>query len=381
MQSKSPTNVDTDTVRAADNIEKGPITSITDEAAIPERNFLGEISRAVLESLKDDGMIDKESPFYVIADKIIGLGNDLEAFLETHIAELAEEQQINIRRMTTACYTLNLKLFYLNNNSEGTELSAKFADYPHEYSSTENDQWGGIKSILYGPSFNDVREEFRYRMVTSILKTRPDYNISSLDHLERFLPVIEGKNAAETTILTLTENPANFQLLNIDFERFKLGIAMTLREAGVTGAGAKEDMRANDYLRRVEEILASTGDAHLKKIGQLYPNFAADNKVMLTFTAKQEKIAFIRALRFGLLGDTETVLKDILEISNSPDFGKDFGRLLRQHHTGFKRLLSDSYKAGTAADERLTEINAYLEKNNIGDTETEAILEKLKGRI
>jgi hypothetical protein len=251
--------------------------------------------------------------FINMINQVVRLSPVYIGYIEKNINQLDKEVLKDIMQLSRSALFFNLKTFkHIEKN-----ILAEYRENHPDFDNIGKDQWKGIKGFLYGPQFNQERENLREKLLLA-LKGEIENNIfdpNSLDHVERFLSVeMSGEESRIQRLRYIEENKNKIleyaSLRMDDFEQFLLEKTENV------------DLKNNNFLIRLEEELSSIKSEDLSE---------AMGKV-IAIKDRQEKIRFVRDLRFKRISRVlleEKVLSFKSEILNDPNLKKIIGSNLR----------------------------------------------------
>jgi len=246
--------------------KKSPATRKELQVAVGRFEDLSEAIEGVARNCLDD-------PFFKKAKELRGLAGQYLLFLRKEGETIGLSEFQTILWMVKSCLFLNIKTFKMAERKLG-DFRATNPEFESLNSpGTNKEPWKGIKAVLYGPEFNDSREQYRELVRPLARKYLDQFDDGQLDHLERFLPIDYSQvGLRESVQAHLRENlPKIEKWARMSLEEFEEWIK-TLSE--------------ND-LKLLDEELASLNNKQ---------DFSS---VKWRIKYKPKKLRAVRQLRFG----------------------------------------------------------------------------------
>jgi len=337
-------------------------------------NYLLGVRDVVFNTVEELGnKYGAENPFSIRMVNLLDLGDRYIEYLKTHRENLDKKNFSSIVRMANNSFLFNIKLFKMTEGemAQFREKNPGFHDLKYLSDKEEGSVWKNSKQVLYDPEYNDVREYFREGIIKKVQDnpaTKNTFNCSSLDHLERFLPLggtIENLNSLlQQYIQENQESIEGWASLPLaDFQKYIAGLI----------PDESEDLPQLENLKKIEEELASIKLDHLKQ---------ATGK-NIRYPDRAKKLKFIRDLRFGRI-DLDNFKKEFSGkaslLDDMPTLQKTLGPLLRKNLGVFIETLKST--EAMPKEERVAIIAATI--NSFSDIRQEIkmeVLEFIKDKI
>ncbi|MCX6810799.1 MAG: hypothetical protein NTY30_03700 [Candidatus Berkelbacteria bacterium] len=271
---------------------------------------------------------------------------------------ISPEDKKHLFNLAKSALLLNLETFKYG---EKTELRTFLSNHDDLARMIES-RWSGAKDMLYDPSKNDIRENFREtvrRMLSAEIEARQFDPNSSIEHLERFLPTMPGSTSTEESINSYLQSSEStireYAGMNmIDFAKYV--------QAKVSETHG-QNLQTNPDLIKIEEELSSIKKKNLEAAG-----------TNVNYIDRQEKLRLVRDLRFGRIAPEELQTEPaITEIYEDPDYNKIIGQNLRQHRQAFNDEVLSSIDL--PPEERKTRLINLLESFGLSEPNLIAVEE------
>lgn len=324
---------------------------------------------AVVSETNDEIMAEGSTPFNERAKILIKLGADYTDWLDANKDKVPDDKTFkNIVAMAKSAMLMNIKQYVAAVQPIGQFVSSDAALNELNPPGKQDGPWSGIKEVLYHTPSNDAREKLRegILMQAKELVAAGELDPRQLDHMERFLVDPKGRPPSQFIpeyIATHAGDIVQWSPLGIeDFQGYV-----------ITNLGIQTgDLSRNDFLRRLDEELASIKPENLKSVEATKKTQYAD---------REKKLAFIRDLRFGRIDFEEVkanAAKRANEISRRPDL-KSLAPHLRSNYPAFMRLLQDT--AGQDPAERREIVSTLVGGYDMTPEARQAVLDYIEQHL
>lgn len=326
---------------------------------------LKNISKIVGSVNQEQSKGAEQHPFNVRASELVKLGDGYTTYLETHADEITDEK-------TFQAIASLAKTSLLMNIEQYRTTIQKMSEYVKDHQELNNlnipgdtSPWNNITEALYYSKHNDIREKFRESI---LLKAKDDiksgeFDIRDVDHIERFLTdPKDGRTPKEFIpeyIGQYIKEIRQWSPLTIDM--FQEHVVSQIENF-------QGDLSQNEYLKQLDEEIASIKQKNLQKVS-------------LQFADRQEKLAFIRDLRFGRVNLDEVkseVAKRMEEITRRTDL-KTLAPHLKAFFPPFLSTLKSTVGANTG--ERKPILLALVESYGLAAEAKQAVLDYLETNL
>jgi hypothetical protein len=215
---------------------------------------LKHVSTAVSDAYIEQSKGAEQNPFNLQAGRLIQLGNGYITYLEAHSKEITDPKIFQaIAILAKISLLMNIEQYAVTIRGIGDYVSQHPQLNDLNPPGKIDGPWANIKETLYFTKNNDVREQFRERVLNKaqLLITAGEFNPREVDHLERFLVDSQGRLPSEFVPEYVTQHAADIQRwLPLNFEDFQRFTVEKL-------ANFQGEISESTFLKRLDEEIAS----------------------------------------------------------------------------------------------------------------------------